>query len=165
MLVWILSLRVSDPLPQLHLLTLSHWSSEDDQDVWLGGPNQGASGGEEGGRGHFDLEEAIDDIVGGPAVVTDIRANIIINTFLPVLTMTVTFAFYTLVQKQELTASKGRLALLAHLMSVFTSMTVFELVKQQMGMVRPHIRLQLTTVLLPGTLAIVVCAYPRLIVA
>lgn len=29
---------------------------------------------------------------------------------LPVLTMSITFAFYTLVQKRELTASKGKLA-------------------------------------------------------
>jgi hypothetical protein len=34
-------------------------------------------------------------------------ATIIVNNFLPVLTMTITFAFYTLVQKRELTASKG----------------------------------------------------------
>ncbi|WVO13290.1 hypothetical protein L204_100903 [Cryptococcus depauperatus] len=47
----------------------------------------------------------------------------LLNTVLPVLTMTVTFAVYTLVQKRQLTAAK-----------VFTSMTVFELVKGQLGM-------------------------------
>ncbi|ADV20810.1 ATP-binding cassette (ABC) transporter, putative [Cryptococcus gattii WM276] len=47
----------------------------------------------------------------------------LLNTVLPVLTMTVTFAVYTTVQKQQLTAAK-----------VFTSMTVFELVKGQLGM-------------------------------
>ncbi|WVQ74585.1 hypothetical protein IAR50_004186 [Cryptococcus sp. DSM 104548] len=47
----------------------------------------------------------------------------LLNTVLPVLTMTVTFAVYTTVQKQQLTAAK-----------VFTSMTVFELIKGQMGM-------------------------------
>ncbi|TYJ59220.1 hypothetical protein B9479_000209 [Cryptococcus floricola] len=47
----------------------------------------------------------------------------LLNTVLPVLTMTVTFAVYTTIQKQQLTAAK-----------VFTSMTVFELVKGQMSM-------------------------------
>ncbi|OWT36272.1 ATP-binding cassette transporter [Cryptococcus neoformans] len=47
----------------------------------------------------------------------------LLNTVLPVLTMTVTFAVYTIFQKQQLTAAK-----------VFTSMTVFELVKGQLGM-------------------------------
>lgn len=32
----------------------------------------------------------------------------LLNLVLPVLTMSITFAFYTLVQKQELTASKGK---------------------------------------------------------
>ncbi|WVF65767.1 hypothetical protein IAT40_000501 [Kwoniella sp. CBS 6097] len=50
-------------------------------------------------------------------------AVIILNNILPVLTMTVTFAMYTLVQGRQLTAA-----------TVFTSMTVFELVKGQMGM-------------------------------
>ena len=50
-------------------------------------------------------------------------ATILLNTILPVLTMAITFAFYTLVEKRELTAAK-----------VFTSMTVFELIKQLMGM-------------------------------
>ncbi|WVR03866.1 hypothetical protein IAU60_000864 [Kwoniella sp. DSM 27419] len=47
----------------------------------------------------------------------------VLNNILPVLTMTTTFAMYTLVQKRQLTAA-----------TVFTSMTVFELVKGQMGM-------------------------------
>jgi hypothetical protein len=52
--------------------------------------------------------------------------------------MSITFAFYTLVQKKELTASKGKLAEPMKLMPVFTSMTVFEVVKGQMGMVCPR---------------------------
>ncbi|WVQ79115.1 hypothetical protein IAT38_001210 [Cryptococcus sp. DSM 104549] len=50
-------------------------------------------------------------------------ATTLLNTVLPVLTMSVTFAIYTLVQKQQLTAAK-----------VFTSMTVFELLKNAFGM-------------------------------
>ncbi|ODO04635.1 hypothetical protein I350_05244 [Cryptococcus amylolentus CBS 6273] len=50
-------------------------------------------------------------------------AIILLNTLLPVLTMAVTFAVYTLIEKEELTASK-----------VFTSMTVFEIIKGHTGM-------------------------------
>ncbi|WWC60298.1 uncharacterized protein I303_102867 [Kwoniella dejecticola CBS 10117] len=50
-------------------------------------------------------------------------AVIILNQILPVLTMVVTFAMYTLVQGKQLSAA-----------TVFTSMVVFELVKSQMGM-------------------------------
>ncbi|WWC68639.1 uncharacterized protein I206_102570 [Kwoniella pini CBS 10737] len=50
-------------------------------------------------------------------------AVIILNQVLPVLTMVVTFAMYTLVQGKQLSAA-----------TVFTSMVVFELVKSQMGM-------------------------------
>ncbi|WVQ74599.1 hypothetical protein IAR50_004200 [Cryptococcus sp. DSM 104548] len=50
-------------------------------------------------------------------------AIILLNTLLPVLTMAVTFGVYTLIEKEELTASK-----------VFTSMTVFELIKGHTGM-------------------------------
>nr|XP_019050369.1 ATP-binding cassette transporter [Kwoniella bestiolae CBS 10118]OCF29299.1 ATP-binding cassette transporter [Kwoniella bestiolae CBS 10118] len=50
-------------------------------------------------------------------------AVIILNNILPVLTMVVTFAMYTLVQQKQLSAA-----------TVFTSMVVFELVKSQMGM-------------------------------
>ena len=46
------------------------------------------------------------------------------NTILPVLTMAVTFAVYTAVQKQRLTAAK-----------VFTSLTVFESIKSVMRLV------------------------------
>lgn len=35
------------------------------------------------------------------------RSTTLLNLILPVITMSITFAFYTLVQKQELTASKG----------------------------------------------------------
>lgn len=37
-----------------------------------------------------------------------LRSTTLLNLVLPVLTMSITFAFYTLVQKEELTASKGR---------------------------------------------------------
>nr|XP_031862945.1 uncharacterized protein CI109_001420 [Kwoniella shandongensis]KAA5530017.1 hypothetical protein CI109_001420 [Kwoniella shandongensis] len=50
-------------------------------------------------------------------------ASNLLNIILPVLVMIVTFALYTLVQKRTLTAAK-----------VFTSMTVFELLKGQIGM-------------------------------
>ena len=57
-----------------------------------------------------------DDSVSIPCLVysrTDFirlhSANIILNTLLPVLTMAVTFAFYTAVQKKELTAATGTL--------------------------------------------------------
>ncbi|WRT65691.1 uncharacterized protein IL334_002636 [Kwoniella shivajii] len=50
-------------------------------------------------------------------------AVFILNQILPVLTMVVTFAMYTLVQGRQLSAA-----------TVFTSMVVFELVKSQMGM-------------------------------
>jgi hypothetical protein len=63
--------------------------------------------------------------------------------------MSITFAFYTLVQKKELTASKGTSRSLAELMPVFTSMTVFEVVKGQMGMVSRHSEANLIPVLLP----------------
>jgi uncharacterized MnhB-related membrane protein len=54
----------------------------------------------------------------------DNRINTIINLILPVMVMGVTFAVYTLVEKKELTAA-----------IVFSSMTVFELIKGQMMMV------------------------------
>lgn len=67
------------------------------------------------------------------------RSTTLLNLVLPVLTMSITFAFYTLVQKQELTASKGTLDMPVQRRGadhpVFTSMTVFEVVKGQMGMV------------------------------
>ncbi|ORY22510.1 hypothetical protein BCR39DRAFT_551500 [Naematelia encephala] len=50
-------------------------------------------------------------------------AGALLNNILPMLTMTVTFAVYTVVQKKQLTAA-----------TVFTSMTVFDLIKGQMGM-------------------------------
>ncbi|ORX36515.1 hypothetical protein BD324DRAFT_651753 [Kockovaella imperatae] len=50
-------------------------------------------------------------------------ANMIIYQVLPVLTMAITFACYTIVQKRELTAA-----------TVFTSMTVFDLIKNLLGM-------------------------------
>jgi EamA domain-containing membrane protein RarD len=68
----------------------------------------------------------------------DDRGTTLLNLVLPVLTMSITFAFYTLVQKKELTASKGKLVAMITLMPVFTSMTVFEVVKGQMGMVCPR---------------------------
>lgn len=50
--------------------------------------------------------------------------NLFVNMFLPVLTMTVTFAAYTLIQKQPLTAA-----------TVFTSMVIFENLKGVLGLV------------------------------
>jgi ABC-type multidrug transport system fused ATPase/permease subunit len=50
--------------------------------------------------------------------------NLFVNMFLPVLTMAVTFAAYTLIQKKPLTAS-----------SVFASMVIFENLKGVMGLV------------------------------
>ena len=43
----------------------------------------------------------------------DRRGTTLLNLVLPVLTMSITFAFYTLVQKKELTASKGESRVLA----------------------------------------------------
>lgn len=48
----------------------------------------------------------------------------IVNIFLPVLVMVASFAGYTLVEKKQLTAA-----------TVFTSMTVFEILRNQMMMV------------------------------
>ncbi|EIW66578.1 hypothetical protein TREMEDRAFT_65446 [Tremella mesenterica DSM 1558] len=50
-------------------------------------------------------------------------STVLLNNILPVLTMAVTFTFYTAVQKRQLTAA-----------AVFTSMTVFELLKSATGM-------------------------------
>ncbi|KAL7418721.1 hypothetical protein Q5752_006404 [Cryptotrichosporon argae] len=50
--------------------------------------------------------------------------NTLLNTILPVLTLCVTLASYTILQKRELTAA-----------IVFTSMTVFELMKGQLGLI------------------------------
>lgn len=60
----------------------------------------------------------------GVAAKSDSSLIEIVNIFLPVLVMAASFAGYTLVQKQQLTAA-----------TVFTSMVVFELLKGQMMMV------------------------------
>jgi ABC-type multidrug transport system fused ATPase/permease subunit len=51
-------------------------------------------------------------------------ATMLLNNILPMITMSVTYAVYTTVQKRELTAA-----------TVFSSMTIFELVKGQMWLV------------------------------
>lgn len=49
------------------------------------------------------------DCTGKKIPLITFRATVLMNTFLPVLTMAVTFACYTAVQKRELTAAKGTL--------------------------------------------------------
>ena len=63
---------------------------------------------------------------GVQAPSADPRAMNIINIILPVITMAVTFALYTIVQKKELTASTGALSHAQRYLSADSSLRQYD---------------------------------------
>lgn len=80
------------------------------------------------------METASDQPVRLPLELADSRLTKLLNILLPVLTMSVTYASYTLIQKRELTAATGEVEADRLLTKVFSSIGVFEIVKGQFGM-------------------------------